>query len=88
MGDKTLVYKRKVESNLNESYKHLKRLNEAFNQLNIKYSFPIDENTYKNILNNIQDLAFSDQIIYDFLNFKIQWEQNYSNLCFCIKAKI
>ena len=66
MGDKTLVYKRKVESNLNESYKHLKRLNQAFNQLSSKYSFPIDKSSYQDILNNIQDLAFSDQVIYRF----------------------
>jgi len=66
MGNKTLIYKTKVESNLNESYKHLSRLDIAFEQLKTKYSFPLDQNSYEKIINNIQDLAFSDQIIYRF----------------------
>lgn len=66
MGNKTVVYRTKVELNLNESYKHLQRLNGAFEQLNSKYSFPIDKKSYQNIIENIQDLAFSDQIIYRF----------------------
>jgi len=42
MGNKTLVYAKKVQDNLEESYKHLQRLNSAFNELNSKYSMPID----------------------------------------------
>ena len=66
MGSKTLIYKIKLTKNLNECYKHLERLNSAFEQLNKKYTFPIDEQAYDEILNNSQDLAFSDQIIYRF----------------------
>ena len=66
MGNKTLVYRTKVDLNLNESYKHLLRLNGAFEQLNLKYRFPIDKGSYQKIVENIQDLAFSDQIIYRF----------------------
>ena len=66
MGNKTVVYRTKVELNLSESYKHLQRLNGAFEQLSLKYSFPIDKKSYQNIIGNIQDLAFSDQIIYRF----------------------
>jgi len=32
MGGKTLIYKQKVIANLDESYKHLKRLNDAFKE--------------------------------------------------------
>lgn len=66
MGNKTLVYKIKLEENLKQSYTHLKRLNDAFTELKSRYKFPMDENSYKKIINSIQDLAFSDQIIYRF----------------------
>ncbi|SHO81078.1 hypothetical protein MNB_SV-15-1523 [hydrothermal vent metagenome] len=66
MGNKTLIYKIKVEDNLKQSYTHLKRLNNAFTQLQNRYIFPIDKNSYIKIIDNIQDLAFSDQIIYRF----------------------
>lgn len=66
MGNKTLVYKVKVEDNLKQSYTHLKRLNDAFTELSSRYKFPIDNNSYKNIVESLQDLAFSDQIIYRF----------------------
>ncbi|MEA1972076.1 MAG: hypothetical protein U9N34_02120, partial [Candidatus Cloacimonadota bacterium] len=66
MGNKTLIYKEKLNNTLDESYKHLARLNGAFEQLNLKYSFPIDTASYKIIIEDIQDLAFSDQIIYRF----------------------
>jgi uncharacterized protein with HEPN domain len=66
VGSKTLIYKRKVEQNLNESYKHLDRLNGAFEQLSLKYNFPLNQDSYDKIINNINDLAFSDQVIYRF----------------------
>ena len=66
MGNKTLVYAKKVQDNLEESYKHLQRLDEAFKQLSKKYNFPISKKDYKTILNNANDVAFSDQIIYRF----------------------
>jgi len=66
MGNKTLVYKQKVENNMKESLKHLKRLNDAFGQLGNAYNIPFDMQGYQAILTNLQDLAFSDQIIYRF----------------------
>ncbi len=66
MGSKALVYKKKVEDNLKESFKHLKRLKIAFIELNNNFDFPIDSLSYKNILNSNQYLAYSDQIIYRF----------------------
>ena len=64
MENKTLVYKVKVEENLKQSYTHLKRLNDAFSQLQSRYEFPINKSSYLKIMDSIQDLAFSDQIIY------------------------
>ena len=66
MGNKTLVYKQKVTDNLNESYKHLLRLENAFEALKKKYTFPINIENFKVILENIEHLAYSDQIIYRF----------------------
>ena len=47
MGNKTLVYKQKVEDNLNESYKHLLRLENAFEALQKSYIFPITIDDFK-----------------------------------------
>lgn len=66
MGNKTLVYKQKVTDNLNESYKHLLRLENAFEALSKNYIFPISMENFKVILANIEHLAYSDQIIYRF----------------------
>jgi deoxyxylulose-5-phosphate synthase len=60
MGNKTLVYRQKVENNMKESLNHLKRLNDAFDQLGNSYSIPFDKKGYQAILANLQDLAFSD----------------------------
>jgi uncharacterized protein with HEPN domain len=66
MGNKTLIYRKKVEDNLKESYKHLLRLNNAFSEMEKFYSFPIDKNSFMDILEDNQKLAYSDQIIYRF----------------------
>lgn len=66
MGNKTLVYKQKVEHSLDESFKHLSRLKVAFNELEKVFCFPIDNDKYVNIINNVQYLAYSDQLIYRF----------------------
>jgi len=65
MGNQTLVYKAKVQVNLQECYRHLARLNEAFEELEKKYRFPIDADSYVKITNS-HDIAFSDQAIYRF----------------------
>ena len=66
MGNKTLVYKQKVTDNLNESNKHLLRIENAFEALKKNYTFPINIENFKVILENIEHLAYSDQIIYRF----------------------
>ena len=66
MGNKTLIYKQKVQENLKESNKHLKRLDDAFTELKKSYTFPLDVKSYQKIVDDLQNLAFSDQIIYRF----------------------
>ncbi|MBD3807629.1 MAG: hypothetical protein IE880_02810 [Epsilonproteobacteria bacterium] len=66
MGNKTLVYKQKVHDNLSESYKHLKRLQNAIEALERDYIFPLSIESFKNILESVEHLAYSDQIIYRF----------------------
>ena len=66
MGHKTVVYQKKVQDNLEESYTHLKRLEIACDELAKRYSFPLSFEDYTLLVEDIQDLAFSDQIIYRF----------------------
>ena len=66
MGNKTLVYKKKVEDNLKESYKHLERLTGALDELELKYTFPLKVSDFESIATSKQLLAYSDQIIYRF----------------------
>ena len=53
MGNKTLVYKVKVEENLKQSYTHLKRLNDAFSQLLSRYECSINKSSYLKIMDSI-----------------------------------
>lgn len=66
MGNRIVVYKQKLDDNLTESYKHLDRLNGAFVELSSLYKFPINQNSFENIIASNQSLAYSDQIIYRF----------------------
>ena len=66
MGSKTLVYRQKVEDNLREGNKHLLRLENAFTAIEKKYSFPMTSVTFKEVLESVEYLAYSDQIIYRF----------------------
>ena len=66
MGNKTLVYKQKVHDNLSESYKHLRILQNAIEALERNYIFPLSMENFKSILEIVEHLAYSDQIIYRF----------------------
>ena len=66
MGSQALVYKQKLDSNLSESYKHLQRVSDAFSQLKKSYDMPLTRLAYKSILQDLESLAYSDQIIYRF----------------------
>jgi len=56
----------KVQHNLKEGFIHLKRVDEAIEEIERKYHFPINATDFEKILENRIDLAFSDQIIYRF----------------------
>ena len=66
MGNKTLIYRQKLEDNLKESNKHLYRLETAFLQIEKIHKFPLKKEDFAKIIEDIQSLAFSDQIIYRF----------------------
>ena len=66
MGNKALIYKQKAYNNLKESKIHLKRLEEAFDELKKDYTIPLDKKSFNQLINDKQNLAFSDQIIYRF----------------------
>lgn len=65
MGYQDIDYLR-VKQNLEEGYIHLKRIDEAIEEIEGKYRFPIDRDKFEKILQNRIDVAFSDQIIYRF----------------------
>ncbi len=66
MGSSTLVYKKKFEKAFGESQIHLKRIDEAFKELQKNYKFPISVEDFDKLLENKIELAFADQIIYRF----------------------
>lgn len=66
MGNQTLIYKEKFLKALQESQKHLDRLEKAFHNLEQTYSFPIGPEPFHTLLDNDIHLAFADQIIYRF----------------------
>lgn len=66
MGNKTVIYKQKVVDNLEESYKHLIRLETAFTELEKVYTFPLKHKDFDVLLLSSQQLAYSDQCIYRF----------------------
>jgi len=61
-----VLYREKVLANLEESFRHLKRVENAFLELTKKFSFPIQKSSFQKILESNQYLAYSDQIIYRF----------------------
>jgi uncharacterized protein with HEPN domain len=66
MGNRIVIYQKKLEDNLKESYKHLERLESAFDELSNSFEFPLDKNSFEKITSSRQLLAYSDQIIYRF----------------------
>jgi uncharacterized protein with HEPN domain len=66
MGNKTLVYKARVSQHIQESYKHLKRLDSAFMELEKRYTLPLNQQSYEKILKDNQSVAYTDQVIYRF----------------------
>lgn len=66
MGYKTVVYKQKVADNLEESSRHLTRLETAFVELEKVYTFPLNQKSFSTMIQSSQYLAYSDQCIYRF----------------------
>lgn len=66
MRNQTLIYKEKFLKTLQESQKHLYRIEKAFENLQKIYSFPIDQDPFHALLDDDIHLAFADQIIYRF----------------------
>ncbi len=66
MGNKTVIYKQKARDNLDESFRHLQRLKDAIGALEKKYTFPLSRISFESIAQSLEDIAFSDQIIYRF----------------------
>jgi len=66
MGNSTLIYEEKLRHSLEESHTHLKRVEDAFSELEKNYNFPLNSEQFASLLETVQYLAFADQIIYRF----------------------
>jgi len=66
MCDNLVVYKQKLQKALKETNTHVQRINEAFEELGKTYQLPLEKNEFILLLQNRQNLAFADQIIYRF----------------------
>ena len=66
MGNQTLIYKEKLLKIIKEIEIHLKRIDEAFIELENRHKFPLNYGEFEEILLNKVSLAFADQIIYRF----------------------
>lgn len=66
MGSTDLIYLENLKKNLQEAEIHLARINGAIEELLKNYALPINQNDFKNLLDNRIDLAFADQMIYRF----------------------
>jgi hypothetical protein len=66
MGNKALIYKQKLVDSLNESFRHMDRLDNAITALNRIFPFPLSLNDFSKILENIEHIAYADQIFYRF----------------------
>jgi hypothetical protein len=66
MGSTDLIYLEKLKKNLQEADIHLARINDAIEELLKNYTFPINQDDFKNLLDNRINLAFADQMIYRF----------------------
>jgi hypothetical protein len=66
MGRSALIHREKVRHNLEESYTHLRRLDQALDALRRVQDFPIDRQRYQEIVDRGETLAYSDQVIYRF----------------------
>ena len=66
MGNQTLIYKEKLLKIIKEIEIHLKRIDEAFKELENRHKFPLNYGEFEEILLNKVSLAFADQVIYRF----------------------
>jgi hypothetical protein len=66
MGDSALVYQTKLLKTLNENFIHLRRIHNAFGELSKQYTFPLSIEIFRELIDNIQNIAFADQAIYRF----------------------
>ncbi|UQB43253.1 hypothetical protein JX580_05095 [Thiomicrospira microaerophila] len=66
MSNSPVIYQQKLLDNLAESKKHLLRLENAIQALESRVHFPITQTDYTHILQSVELLAYSDQIIYRF----------------------
>lgn len=66
MGDSALVYHAKLLKTLNENFIHLRRIRNAFDELSKQYTFPITIENFRELIDNVQNIAYADQVIYRF----------------------
>lgn len=66
MGDTDLIYKKKFDSALDETERHLTRIETAFAEIEKHFKFPILPDDFHQLMGDTILIAFADQIIYRF----------------------
>ncbi len=66
MRNSTLVYRQKLLGNIAESRKHLMRLESALLLIQNRFGFPLGKESFVKLIENVEYLAYSDQVIYRF----------------------
>jgi hypothetical protein len=66
MGDSVVVYRVKLISALEESRKHIERVDIAFCELSRAFLFPVSAHDFHQLLSSDTLVAFADQAIYRF----------------------
>lgn len=66
MGDSAIIYQVKLRSALDESRKHIQRVDIAFSELSRVFPFPVSAPDFHELLRSVTLVAFADQAIYRF----------------------
>lgn len=66
MGDTNLIYKKKFDTALDETERHLSRIETAYAEIEKRFKFPILPGDFHQLMGDTTWIAFADQIIYRF----------------------
>ncbi len=66
MGDTDLIYRKKFDAAVDETERHLSRIETAYAEIEKSFKFPILPGDFSRLMGDTTLIAFADQIIYRF----------------------